>query len=46
MTNLWKDPETGERPAWVAYIITAAVALIVGGIFIAVTFVDHSSLHF
>lgn len=42
MTKLWKDPETGERPAWIAYLMTVAVALIIGGVFFAVTFIGHS----
>lgn len=41
-----KNRGEGERPAWVAYLITAAIALLVAGYFFAVTFVDHSTPYF
>ena len=44
MTKLWKDPDTGKRAGWVAWLMTAAVALLVGGFFYVMTFVDHSSM--
>lgn len=41
MTKFWKDPETGIRPAWIAYLIAGAVFLIVAGLFFLITFGEY-----
>jgi len=43
MTKLWRDPETGVRPALIAWLMAGAVAAIVAGFFYFMTFVDYAS---
>lgn len=41
MTKFLKDPETGERPAWVGWVALIIALSIVGVYFFGVTFVEH-----